>query len=180
MRVAVIVVMMLAVIAPSEASQSCMSKTEARRHYGSTHIYWHGPDHCWDATPPRHLQIRARQRPLIQEVQRNSEPKWHESMSAILPDDEPAQFLNAPASLDIARQNDDAVAGTPWADRWVNMEPSQSPLVARRVRIVQIAPLPVIEHKPEPMISPHDVVVFAFIAFVLVLGTVGTLYRQDL
>jgi hypothetical protein len=60
------------------------------------------------------------------------------------------------------------------------MEPSQSPLVARRVRIVQIAPLPVIEHKPEPVISPHDVVVLAFIAFVLVLGTVGTLYRQDL
>jgi hypothetical protein len=53
MRVAVIVVSMLAVSTPSEASKSCMSKTEARQHFGPVHIYWHGPDHCWDATPTR-------------------------------------------------------------------------------------------------------------------------------
>jgi hypothetical protein len=42
MRVAVIVVSMLMVATPSAASQSCMSKTEARQHFGSMHIYWHG------------------------------------------------------------------------------------------------------------------------------------------
>jgi len=51
MRVAVMVVVMFAVTTPLQASQSCMSKTEARNHFSSSHIYWHGPDHCWDATP---------------------------------------------------------------------------------------------------------------------------------
>ena len=53
MRVAVIVVSMLMVVSPSEASESCMSKTEARQHFGLVHIYWHGVDHCWDASPGR-------------------------------------------------------------------------------------------------------------------------------
>jgi hypothetical protein len=30
-----------------------MSKTEARQHFGSVRIYWHGEDHCWGATPTR-------------------------------------------------------------------------------------------------------------------------------
>ena len=59
MRVAVIVVAMLVVATPSEASPSCMSKTAARQHFGSVHIWWHGQDHCWDATPGRRHQIHG-------------------------------------------------------------------------------------------------------------------------
>jgi hypothetical protein len=182
MRVAVIVVTMLAVTTPSEASQSCMSKTEARQHFALAHIYWHGPDHCWDASPSRHHQIQARQKPLIPEVERKSEPKWHDSMSAMLPDDEAVQSLRRPASLDVERQNGDAVIATPWADRWVDIGPSQSPpapLVARRVRIVQISPPPVIEPKSVLTVFPHDILLLAFIAFVLTLGTIGVVYRRD-
>jgi hypothetical protein len=182
MRVAMIVVTMLAVTTPSEASRSCMSKTEARQQYGSVHIYWHGPDHCWDAMPTRHRQIQARQSPPIQEVQQKSDqPKWRDSMSAMLPDDEPVQTNRLPTSGDAERrENDDAVTGAPWADRWVDIGPSQSPLVARRVRIVQLSPPPVIEHKSMLMASPRDVLVLAFIAFVLTLGMIGALYRHDL
>jgi hypothetical protein len=180
MRVAVIVVTMLAVTTPSEASQSCMSKTEARQHFGLVHIYWHGSDHCWDASPSRHRQIQARQKPLIPEVQRTSEPKWHDSMSAMLPDDEAVQSLRTPTSLDVERQNGDAVIGTPWADRWVDIGPSQSPLVARRVRVVQISPAPVIERKSVPTVFAHDILLLAFIVFVLTLGTIGVVYRRDL
>jgi len=103
MRVAVIVVTILAVTTPSEASKSCMSKTEARQHFGSVHIYWHGPDHCWDATAGRHHRIEARQKPLIQENQHRSEPKWRESMSAMLPDDESVRSFRAPLS-DVERR----------------------------------------------------------------------------
>jgi hypothetical protein len=179
MRVAVIVVTMLAVTTPSEASQSCMSKTEARQHFGLVHIYWHGPDHCWDASASRHGLIQARQKPLVQEGQRTSEPKWHDSMSAMLPDDEAVQSLRTPASLDVERQNGDAVIGTSWADRWVDIGPSQSPLVARRVRVVQISPPPVVERKSVQMVFPHDILLLAFIVFVLTLGTVGVVYRRD-
>jgi hypothetical protein len=39
MRFAMIVIAMVVMTTPSEASKSCMSKTEARRHFSSSHIY---------------------------------------------------------------------------------------------------------------------------------------------
>jgi hypothetical protein len=68
MRVAVLVVSMLVLATTSEASRSCMSKTEARRHFGSVHIYWHGADHCWDATSTgsSHQAVRRAERKIDQ------------------------------------------------------------------------------------------------------------------
>jgi hypothetical protein len=77
------------------------------------------------------------------------------------------------------RENDDTFTGTPWADRWVDIGSSQSPLVARKVRVVQLSPAPVVEQKSVPMGSPYHVIVPAFIVFVLMLGTIGALYRRD-
>ena len=96
----------------------------------------------------RDRQIQAWQKPLTQEVQRKSEPKWHDSMSAMLPDNETVQSLRTPTSLDVERhekgdafigmrwadrwvdigrhEKDDAVIEMPWADRWVDIGPSQS------------------------------------------------------
>ncbi len=58
MRVAAIIAVVLVSTVPSEASKSCMTKTEARQHFGSVHIYWHGPNRCWDATPSRRYADR--------------------------------------------------------------------------------------------------------------------------
>jgi hypothetical protein len=182
MRVAAIVVMMMAVTTPSIASQSCMSQTEARKHFASAHLYWHGPDHCWDATAPRHRQIQARKN-LIREAQRKDDRlKWQDAQDAMparLSGDEAVSPFKMPASSEADRQDEGAVAGTPWADRWVEIRPPQSPLVARPVRVVQVSPAPVIEPKSALMISPQNVVVLACLAFILTLGTVGVLYRRD-
>jgi hypothetical protein len=149
MRVAVIVVLMMVLTTPSEASKSCMTKTEARQRFGSVHIYRHGEGHCWDAIPTRrHHQIRKVQ-------QKIDEPKWHESMSEMLPDEEPVQ--------------------TPWVDRWVDIEPPQLPIVARWVDIVQVAPPSIIERKPEPMVTPRGVVM-VIIAIALALAIVEVLF----
>mgnify|MGYP005818150425 CR=1 FL=1 len=87
MRVAVIVVSMLVVATPSRASESCMSKAEAREHFGSVHIYWHGPDHCWDATPVRQRVARRAQPTGERQVQREApEPRWRDAMSEMLSD----------------------------------------------------------------------------------------------
>src|ERR1700687_4025501 len=103
MPIAVIAVSMFVMLVgttPSEASQSCMSKTEARQHFGSVHIYWHGRDHCWDAIPTRrHHQIAkvrdatpTRRHHQIQKVeQKIDHPKWQDSMSEMLPDEAPVQ-----------------------------------------------------------------------------------------
>ena len=152
MRVAAIVVSMLVVTTPSEASKSCMSKTEARQHFGSMHIYWHGADHCWDATPTR----RYHQIHQVHKVQRTidqpkiAQPKWYESMSEMLPDEEPVQ--------------------APWVDRRVDIEPQQFPIVARWIGIDRVASPPVIERKLEPMVTPRGLVmVIISIALTIVI-----------
>jgi hypothetical protein len=163
MRVAVIVVTMLVATTPSEASSSCMSKTEARQHFGSVHIYWHGPDHCWDASPTRrHHQIHN----IVQ--RKNDQPKWRESMSEMLADAEPVQSVPTTVQL-------------PWLDRWVDIDPSQPPLVARWVDIVPVAPSPVIERDREPTVSPRAVVlVFIALLLALTLATIEVLFRRTI
>ena len=185
MRVAMFVVSILVVATPSEASKSCMSETEARQHFGAVHIYWHGTEHCWDASPTsHHHQIQTRQKTPIREVERSrDQPNWHDAMSEMLADDEPVPSLRTPSSSDAGyreKKHDDSLNGTPWADRWVAIEPSQSPLVARRVRLVQVTPTPVTEYKAAPVVSAHDIVVLAFIAFILTLGTIEAMYRSEL
>jgi len=71
----------LVLMGPSDASQPCVSRTDARQHSGSVHIYRHGPDHCWDAVPTRgNHQIHGVQRTIEQ-----SSPD--DSMPEMLPDD---------------------------------------------------------------------------------------------
>jgi len=141
MRVALIVVSMLVAATPSEASKSCMSRTEARQHFGTVYIYWHGKGHCWDATPPRRYhQIRKVQRQLQRKVQRQvDQPKWRDSMSKMPPNEEPAQKS--------------------WVNRWVDIEPPQLPMVERRADIAQPADI----DQPEPMVTPRGVVMVIII-----------------
>jgi hypothetical protein len=155
MRVAAIVVL-LVVTTPSEASESCMTKAEARQHFGSVHIYWHGKDHCWDATPTRrrHQVHNVQQKMQIHKVQQKiDEPKWQLAMSEMLHDEEAVQ--------------------TRWVDRWVDIEPPQLPIVARRVEITEGAPPPIIE--AEPMVTPRGVVMVVT-AIAATLATVEVLF----
>ena len=157
MRVAVIVLFLSVLTTPSEASTSCMTQTEARQHFGPVHIYWHGRDHCWGATRTRlpHQINRVQRKIERHEVQEKiDQPNWHNSMSEMLPDDQPVQ--------------------TPWIDRWANIEPSKPP-------IVQVAPLPIVERKQEPMVSPRSVVavVLVFLPLVLMIWTIEVLFRSE-
>jgi hypothetical protein len=163
MPVAAIVVpmlVMLVVTTPSEASESCKSRTEARQHFGSAHIYWRGKDYCRDAMPTRrHHQIQNGQ---IHAVERKTDrPKWYDSMSAMLPDDEAVQM--------------------PWVGRWIDVESPQRPIVASQVEIVEGKPPPIIERKPEPAVSPRAVVlVFIVIVLALTLATIELLFRSTI
>jgi hypothetical protein len=166
MRIGVIVVSMLVLTtsseaSKSEASKSCMTKTEARQHFGSVHIYWHGNDHCWDATPTRrHGRIHTvRQKDHLDTVQQTvqqkiHQPSWHDSMSEMLPDEAPVR--------------------TPWVAPQVDIEPPQlSPpqlsMAERWVDIAQVAP-PRIVRKPEPMVTPRGMVmVIIFITLTLAI-----------
>jgi hypothetical protein len=116
MRVAICFALILMVATPSEASESCMSVAEARQHFGLVHIYWHGADHCWDASPGR------RQRHIIHTVApKPDRSKWRDAMSEMV-------------------VTDTKVAQIPWLERWVDIKSSELPLVARWVDIPQATP----------------------------------------
>jgi len=52
---------------------------------------------------------------------------------------------------------DEEPVRTSWVDRWVDIEPAQSPLGARWVDIVQAAPADIMEGESEPIITPRSV-----------------------
>ena len=177
MRVAVIIVSMLVVATSSEASKSCMTKTEARQYFGAVHIYWHGAEHCWDASPTsqRH-QIRSQRETLIHKIPLASNPlEWRDSMSKMLADSE----TEGATSFDAGhREKNDTNLGTPWINRWVEIRPSNS-LDARGLDISQKTLRSVIERKPEPMIPPHVVLlVLITITIGLTLATIEFVFRR--
>ncbi len=154
MRVAVFVVFVAFVpvlATPSEASRSCMTKTEARQHFGSVHLYWHGAGHCWDATSMSgHHRVHHVQRKI-------SPPKWRESMSKMLPDE---MLKTLP---------DEEPVQKTWVNRWVDIE--SPPIVSRWVDIAQVTPPPVIEAKSEPMVTLRGLMM-VIIAITLTLAIV--------
>jgi hypothetical protein len=177
MRIAVIIVAMSVVTTSSEASQSCMSKTEARQHFQSVHIYWHGQGHCWDATPAQLHRIRAVQlRTPIREAQpkigqpKIDQPEWRNSRSEILAGD--GVVGSSAVSTGARHDGNEDPAGTPWADRWVDVEPS--PLGVRRVDIAPVAPAAIIEREAEPLITLRGVALMC-IAFVVMIATIKIL-----
>ena len=54
MRTAMLSIFFLLAFSPAHASKSCMTMAEARAQFATSHLYWHGPNHCWDATAPAH------------------------------------------------------------------------------------------------------------------------------
>jgi hypothetical protein len=148
MRVAVIVVFVSVLTTPSEASKSCMSKIEARQQFGS-YIYWHGPEHCWDATPTRPHGIRLRvhePEPTSPAVDPMPSPDLRRSANAMVADE----------------RETDLVTATPWVERWVDISQDALP-----------RPIVAIKHKLEPMVTPRGVVmVIITIILTLAIGEV--------
>ena len=165
MRVAALCALILMVTEPSEASEFCMSVTEARHHFRMVHIYWHGPDHCWDASPgrrPRSISHTVASKP--------DQRKWRDAMSEMVPDARVASV--AP---------DAQVAQILWLDRWVDMKPSELPLIARLDDISSQATSP---PSADPIPRPLTLILlFAllFIALPLVIIALpqGMIYRRQ-
>jgi len=142
--IAVLILVLLALTAPSDASQSCMTRAEARERSGSVHLFMHARDRCWDTAPIRNaFQIGKGRRAF---AQRNFGPK----------------------------AGPDETAQAQWVDRWVDIDPTRYPALARWIEVVQVAS-PIVELKAEAAFTPG--VVFAAIAIVLTLGTIEVLFR---
>ena len=153
MRVAVIVVLVSVLTTPSEASKSCMSKTEARDAFHSSYIYWHGVDHCWDAIPIRRHGVRHR----VHHYEPEPKPP------AVIPTPSPDLRRSANA-MAVDEPETDPITARPWVERWID--------------VTQIAPLQtaiVAESKPQPMVTPRGVVM-VIITIILTLAIVEVLF----
>ena len=147
---------------PSKASQQCMSKAEARQHFGSVHIYWHGRVHCWDATPRR-----------VRESRKSPPIKWREAMSeilpegksGILPESKPVQTIVEPA----------------WLQRWVDVGPSQPAFVAAPVDRIPPQSPPIVEREFRSGVAPRFLLLACItVAIGLTLATIEFLFRRTI
>jgi len=173
MHVAVIVVLIFVAVAPSRASNSCMTKTKARQHFGTTNLYWHGPDHCWDATPVRRLQVLKIQPKSDQRAQQEDHQSgWRDAMSEMLPAEPSVQPLG-----DQTLEKSDAinVVGTKWLDRWVDLTQVVPSLTIGR-KPDPVAMSPTAERASEPIVTPH-IVILACLSFIVILVTIEFLFR---
>jgi hypothetical protein len=156
--IAVSMLIMLVVVIQSDASPSCISRSEVQ-YSGSMQIYWPDQTRCSEVKPMHRFpqDHKAERNRRIHEVQRNIDQQ--ESMSEMLSDNEPAQkFTQTP---------------------WINREPSILPLDARWLDTAQNRPPSVIERKPEPMVSQHVMLLaFIIIAIGLTLATIELLFRR--
>jgi hypothetical protein len=153
MRVAVIVVFVSLLTTRSEASTSCMSKTEARQHFGTVYLYWHGPEHCWDATPTRPHGVRHRVR--------HHEPEPTPRFVVPIPSPDLRRSANAMATDE---PETELIAAIPWVERWAD--------ITQRVPPETIV---VTDRKSEPRVTSRDVVM-AIIAIILTLAIVEFLF----
>jgi hypothetical protein len=151
MRVAVIVVFVSLLTTRSEASTSCMSKIEARQHFGTVYLYWHGPEHCWDATPTHLLGVRHRVR--------HPEPTPH--FVVPLPSPDLRRSANAMATDEPETELKTVI---PWVDRWTD--------ITQRTPAASIV---VTDRKSEPTVTPRDAVM-VIIAIILTLAVVEFLF----
>src|SRR5262249_38651686 len=144
----------------------CMTQAEARAQFATSHLYWHGPDHCWDATAPAHRIVR-RIRPKEPQAAENDnpapeaaaqddgaapakrEPKWRNAMSEMLPAETPAVAAPMPSLPAIA------TTGMNWLDRWVDVAQVAPPSFLRRNTEAATAEVPaVVGQKADPMVTP--------------------------
>jgi hypothetical protein len=171
---AVIAISMLVALTmgtPSKASHHCMSKAQARQHFGSVHLYWHGRAHCWDATAPGRVRESrkapaARWRDALSEILPESKSGiLPESKSGILPESKPVQTIVAPS----------------WLERWVDIGPSQLPLAADKVDSGRPQSPPVAERESRSGFSPRLLLLACIaVAIGLTLATIEFLFRRTI
>jgi hypothetical protein len=164
---------------------------EARAQFSTSHLWWHGPNHCWDATPPAHRVVR-RIKPGEQQqagevippavaaqddaVPARREPKWRDAMSEMLPADAPG-FGAAASSLPTI-----AATGMSWLDRWVDVaQVAPSSLLRRDPETAAAAAeaSSAVGQKADPMVTPVRLILI-FMSIVVILAVIELLFRNTI
>jgi hypothetical protein len=169
MRVAVVIALTLLAASSARASQSCMTKDEARSHFATSYLYWHGPDHCWDASPGGPQSVRKTQQRNVQSnLGKRREPNWREARSEVLS----ADSASAVPQLQPSEQNERASersGGVPGVDQGEERAPA-----VRRLAVRTPDPMPALKattRSAGPIIAAGGVILILLIGMVMVAVT---------
>jgi hypothetical protein len=192
MRVAIIVVAVSLASLPALASPSCMTQSEARQKFPNSHLWWHGPNRCWDATPPSRQRLAQRikkesrqdsraERDAADEKQPEAKskpvasqtPRWREAMSRMRPDDMLERRAPARASASAEAVNTPAPPHVNFWDRWVEIAQRAPPIVDK----AGPADLAADASHTEPIVTPIRVML-ALLVLLLALGAFELLSRR--
>ena len=179
---------------PAFASPSCMTQNEARAKFPTSHLWWHGPNRCWDATPSRtqlSKRIRAREAKPQEEQAERAAPedkqaemkrkfdawhasRWRDAMSKMRPDDMPGQQgASARAQASIEPSAIPAAPRANFFDRWVEIAQRAPPVIDK----AGPADLAADAGVTEPIVTPVRVML-ALLLLVLAFGVFELLFRR--
>jgi hypothetical protein len=196
MRIAISAVAIASLFAssPALASPSCMTQSEARQKFPTTHLWWHGPNRCWDGTPSRtqlSRHIRARETkpvqaeekaPRVAEQEKQPDakkkpdwshaPRWRDAMSKMRADDIPVASASARAQAGIEPVEAPAPRTNFW-ERWVDIAQRVPPIVDK----AGPADLAADAAATEPIVTPMRVML-ALLVLVVAFGLFELLFRR--
>ncbi|WP_316164787.1 MULTISPECIES: hypothetical protein [unclassified Bradyrhizobium] len=173
MRVALILIVMATMTSPSQASPSCMNKSEARHHFGSVHIYWHGSNHCWDATPMtrrRHI-ARVERQTAERKLQKEQPPHWRDARSEMLAAArpfEPSTESDDPPETTMTRSN--------WSARWIDVA-QVGPVSLPQSLPASIPAASNSKHQAESGAESYGVALIVVGSMLLLIVVVGFMFR---
>jgi hypothetical protein len=131
---------LIAAVIPAQGSSACLTKAEARQMFRTSYLYWHGKDHCWDASPgaARHASIaysvRHRDTRSLPAITAKASNEVAKTDTSPIPANS-GQLAQA-SVLPELRQWSDTMAmaeteTTPWIDRWPDqpIKPPSRPVI---------------------------------------------------
>jgi hypothetical protein len=192
MRVAILAAAVMLAPLPALASPSCMTQSEARAKFPNSHLWWHGPNRCWDNTPTSRQRLGQRgrsketrqaarepdsDRDAVEEkkpARQASEPRWRDAQSRARPEDLAGMVAPARAQAS-AEATDISAAAAPrmdWRERWVEIAQSAPAPLAR------IAPgeLAAEGSSAQPLVTPFRVML-GLLVLMLAIGAFELMRR---
>ena len=190
MRVAIFLAASALALASSPAisSPSCMTQAEARAKFPAQHLWWHGANRCWDATPGRRQlakRIEARKEassepraesealPEAKKPAVSNERRWRDALSRMRPEDFAGSL--GPARAEASADPSGTPSAPPRAnffERWVDIVQRVPPMPDRAMP----ADIAADARGAEPMVTPARVML-GLLVLILTLGFYELLRR---
>jgi hypothetical protein len=194
MRVAIFLAASALAIASSPAisSPSCMTQAEARAKFTTSHLWWHGPNRCWDATPgrrqlARHIEARKQAeseprtereapeaKPEAKKPVVSNERRWRDAMSRMRPEDFAGSLGPARAEASADPSGTPAAPRVNFFERWVDIVQRAPPLPDKAAP----ADLAADARSAVPLVTPARVML-GLLVLILTLGFYELLRRPN-